>query len=78
MINLLEKFKNYIYQKLLYITNNEKTSKDEIIFDICGFLIATLFLILGIIGFIIAKEVVWISMLVIEYCWYMDNLRHNR
>jgi hypothetical protein len=24
------------------------------------------------------KDIEWIPFLVIEYCWAMDNLRHNR
>lgn len=62
----------------LYITNNEKRSRHEEIFDVAFFVINTIGLIFGIIMFIIHDEPQWIPILVIEYSWALDNMRHNR
>jgi hypothetical protein len=63
---------------LLYITNNEETSRHEEFFDVIFFIINTLALIFGIIMFIRYDEPQWIPVLVIEYGWAFDNMRHNR
>ena len=63
---------------LLYITNNEETSRHEEYFDIIFLTINTLAGILGIFMFIKYNEPQWIPVLVIEYFWAFDNLRHNR
>lgn len=67
-----------IWNWLLYITNNEKESRHEEIFDIVFFFINTLALIAGVAMFIIFKEPQWIPVVVIEYAWAFDNMRNNR
>ena len=67
-----------MWRFLRYITNNEATSRHEETFDGIFWLVETLALILGI-WILLAKRIPeWIPFLVIEYCWAMDNLRHNR
>jgi hypothetical protein len=68
------KFKKW----LLYVTNNEKTSRHEEGFDIAFFVVNTIAVILGVIIFIIQEEPQWIPVLIIEYTWALDNIRHNR
>ena len=63
---------------LLYITNNEEVSRHEETFDIIFFIINTIAAIVGIYLFIIYDEPQWIAVLVIEYSWALDNMRHNR
>lgn len=65
-------------QWLLYITNNEKTSRHEEGFDIAFFLINTAAVIFGTVMFIIHGEPQWIPVIIIEYTWALDNMRHNR
>jgi hypothetical protein len=67
-----------LYNWLLYITNNHEISKDEEKWDIGGFILATVVLFAGIIVIILVKEYVWAAFLIIEYLWYIDNMRHNR
>ena len=62
----------------LYVTNNENRSRHEEVFDILFFVINTVALILGITMFIVYSEPQWIPVLVIEYTWALDNMRHNR
>ena len=62
----------------LYITNNEQTSRHEELFDIIFFVVNTSALIFGVIMFIVHNEPQWIPVLVIEYTWALDNMRHNR
>ena len=62
----------------LYITNNEEVSRHEQGFDVAFFIINTLALGLGSILFIWKGEPQWIPVLVIEYSWALDNMRHNR
>lgn len=63
---------------LLYVTNNEVVSRHEEEFDIAFFIINTIASIFGVIMFITHNEPQWIPVLVIEYCWALDNMRHNR
>lgn len=63
---------------LMYVTNNEETSRHEEWFDIGFFIINTLALIFGFIMFVYYDEAQWIPVLVIEYTWALDNMRHNR
>ena len=63
---------------LLYITNNEGVSRHEEIFDIVFFIVNTIAITFGVIMFIIYDETQWIPVLVIEYTWALDNMRHNR
>ena len=63
---------------LLYVTNNEKVSRHEEEFDIAFFIINTLASIIGAYLFIHYNEPQWIAVLVIEYTWALDNMRHNR
>ena len=67
-----------IIEVLTYITNNEKVSRHEEIFDIIFFVVNTAALIFGIAMFFQYNEPQWIPVLVIEYCWALDTLRHNR
>ena len=62
----------------LYITNNEDVSRHEQGFDVAFFIINTAALIFGIVMFIIHNESQWIPILVIEYTWALDSMRHNR
>lgn len=63
---------------LLYFTNNEEVSRHEESFDIAFFIINTLAVIFGTILFIVHDEPQWIAVLLIEYTWALDNMRHNR
>jgi len=63
---------------LLYITNNEEVSRHEEGFDIVFFIINTVASIIGIYLFILHNEPQWIAVLIIEYTWALDNMRHNR
>ena len=63
---------------LIYITNNEETPRHEEIFDIGFFIVNTVALVVGIYMFIAYSEPQWIPILLIEYTWAFDNLRHNR
>ncbi|MCX6720869.1 MAG: hypothetical protein NTW11_03630 [Candidatus Staskawiczbacteria bacterium] len=67
-----------IWKWLLYITNNEETSRHEQQFDAIFFIVNTIALVLGIIMFIIYGSPEWIPVLVIEYTWAFDNMRNNR
>jgi len=63
---------------LRYITNNEIHSRHEEIFDVIFWIVETLALIIGTTILLVKHAGEWIAFLVIEYCWAMDNLRHNR
>lgn len=63
---------------LLYVTNNEEVSRHEESFDIAFFIVNTIAVVLGIAMFIIHNEPQWIPVLIIEYTWALDNMRHNR
>ena len=63
---------------LLYITNNEEVPRHEEGFDIAFIIINTTASIFGIYLFIHYNEPQWIPVLLIEYLWAFDNLRHNR
>lgn len=63
---------------LLYITNNEKESRHEELFDMVFFILTTVALIVGIIVLFNVGEPQWIAFLIIEYIWALDNIRHNR
>jgi len=63
---------------LLYFTNNEKVSRHEETFDIVFLLVNTAAVIFGIVMFIIYNEPQWIPVLIIEYTWALDTMRHNR
>ena len=63
---------------LLYLTNNEEVSRHEEAFDIAFLIINTIAVIAGAAMFIVYDEPQWIAVLVIEYTWALDNMRHNR
>lgn len=63
---------------LLYLTNNEELSRHEEIFDIIFLIVNTVALVFGIIAFYHYHEPQWIPVLIIEYTWAFDNMRHNR
>ena len=67
-----------MWKVLKYITNNEITSRHEEIFDAAFWIIETIALILGTWILFVKNSPEWIPFLAIEYCWAMDNLRHNR
>lgn len=62
----------------MYLTNNEQISRHEEHFDIVFFVINTLAVLLGIFLFVEYGEPQWIPVLIIEYTWALDNMRHNR
>lgn len=63
---------------LKYITNNEEKSRHEEYFDAVFWVLETVMIVFGIWILIQRNMPEWIPFLVIEYCWAMDNLRHNR
>ena len=67
-----------MWKFLSYITNNEPQSRHEEIFDAFFWIIETVALIFGTWILLAKHEAQWIPFLVIEYCWAVDNLRHNR
>jgi hypothetical protein len=67
-----------IWNWLLYLTNNEQESRHEEGFDIAFLIINTVAVILGVVMFITYGEPQWIPVLVVEYTWALDNMRHNR
>jgi len=67
-----------IWNWLLYLTNNEKKSRHEEVFDIVFLFVNTIALVFGIVMFIIHNSPEWIPVLVIEYAWAFDNMRNNR
>ncbi len=62
----------------LYMTNNEEVSRNEVFFDVVFFVVNTAALIFGVVMFTIHHEAQWIPILVIEYTWALDSMRHNR
>lgn len=62
----------------MYLTNNEEISRHEEHFDVAFLIINTTAVIFGIAMFIAHNEPQWIPVLVIEYAWALDNMRHNR
>ena len=69
---------NIFKQCLLYVTNNEETSRHEEYFDIVFFVVNTIALVFGTYMFVVNGEPQWIPVLVIEYTWAIDTMRHNR
>ena len=67
-----------IWNWLLYITNNEETSRHEQFFDVAFLFINTIALVFGIFMFIAHDAPEWIPVLIIEYTWAFDNMRNNR
>lgn len=65
-------------QLLLYLTNNETESRHETHFDVAFLLVNTVALVAGVVLFMVYDEPQWIPVLVIEYTWAFDNMRHNR
>ena len=63
---------------LLYITNNEETTRHEQEFDIIFFAINTLAVVIGSVYIGYIGEWQWIPFLIIEYVWAVDTIRHNR
>ena len=77
--NTIKPFTNMkLWNFLIYLTNNEKESRHEELFDIFFLIINTIALISGIAMFIVYKEPQWIPVVVIEYAWAFDNMRNNR
>jgi len=69
---------NSIKNFLLYVTNNEETSRHEEWFDIAFFIINTIVVLLGTAYCAYLGEWVWVPFLIIEYTWAVDTMRHNR
>lgn len=69
---------NYIKKFFLYITNNEEVSRHEQGFDVAFFIINTIAVVVGTVVFFANNEPQWIAVLIIEYTWALDNMRHNR
>ena len=67
-----------IYKWLIWVTNNEYNPRHEIEFDAVFFIVNTICLICGAVYFITTKEYGWLGVLLIEYNWALDNMRHNR
>ena len=67
-----------LWNWLVYLTNNEKESRHEEIFDGIFFIVNTTALIAGIFLFIHYGSPEWIPVLIIEYTWAFDNMRNNR
>ncbi len=62
----------------MYLTNNEEVSRHEEHFDVVFFVVNTIAVMVGVYLFISKGEAQWIPVLVIEYAWALDNMRHNR
>jgi hypothetical protein len=69
---------NPVKKFLLYVTNNEETSRHEEYFDFAFFVINTIAIGFGSALMIIYNEPQWIPVLIIEYTWALDGMRHNR
>ena len=67
-----------MWKWLLYLTNNEKESRHEEIFDGIFFIVNTTALIFGIYMFVTHGAPEWIPVLIIEYTWAFDSMRNNR
>jgi len=67
-----------LWKWLIYLTNNEETSRHEQQFDVAFLIINTIALIAGVFMFIAANSAEWIPVLFIEYTWAFDNMRNNR
>jgi len=67
-----------MHKWLLYMTNNEEVSRHEMGFDVAFFIINTMALVVGSFLFLTYSEPQWIAVLIIEYTWALDNMRHNR
>ena len=67
-----------LWNWLLYLTNNEKSSRHEQEFDVAFLIINTIALFLGIFMFTKYNAPEWIPVLIIEYTWAFDNMRNNR
>ncbi len=67
-----------LWRWFLYITNNEERSRHEEYYDVAFFIINTAAIIFGVPMFIVHGEPQWIPVLIIEYTWALDNMRHNR
>lgn len=70
--------KSKLWNWMLYLTNNEETSRHEQLFDVGFLIVNTIALIFGIFMFIINDAAEWIPVLIIEYVWAWDNMRNNR
>lgn len=69
-----------LHDILIYLTNNQKTSKDEVKFDILFFLILMIDVFcVGIPAIIFNSgrldKLFWVVAL---FVWIWDNIRHNR
>lgn len=70
--------RSLFYRFLLYVTNNEETSRHETGFDIAFLTVNTLAVLSGSIYLGYIGEWQWIPFLIIEYTWAIDTMRHNR
>ncbi|MCX6788912.1 MAG: hypothetical protein WCO21_02025 [bacterium] len=67
-----------LWKWFMYLTNNEEVSRHEEHFDVVFFVVNTIAVMVGVYLFISKGEAQWIPVLVIEYAWALDNMRHNR
>jgi hypothetical protein len=67
-----------LWSWLLYLTNNEESSRHEQQFDIAFLVINTIALVFGVFLFTTHGAPEWIPVMVIEYTWAFDNMRNNR
>jgi hypothetical protein len=70
--------KSKLYHWLLYLTNNETTSKDEVKFDIIFFIGMVLTIVVGIPLLMYEGEY---GFAIISILWFLeawDTMRHNR
>ena len=73
-----KKIFNKFNETILYLTNNETTSKDEIKFDLIFWIAATLAFLTSIPLLIFNREYGWVFIVIIFYLEFWDSLRHNR
>lgn len=73
-------FLEKIWKWFCWVTNNEVHPKHEVEFDIVFFIINTIVVLGGIPWFLsCGKETApFLTLLLIEYTWALDTLRHNR
>lgn len=67
-----------LWNWLLYLTNNEESSRHEQHFDVAFLIINTIALVFGVYLFIANDAAEWVPFLIIEYTWAFDNMRNNR
>lgn len=69
-----------VWRWLCWVTNNELHPKHEVEFDVAFFIVNTITVVAGTYCMIVAGRDVapFAALLVIEFTWALDTLRHNR